>query len=436
MNNDKKNKHLSLEDRITILEELKKGTNLITIANKIKKDPTTISKEIQKHRYSKDGSHVKSGSGYLCSKRNICTINCVCGKRCTGLLCKQCTSINCTIKCKDYEPYKCKLIHRFPYTCFTCDRRISCKLTHYFYDPKLADKEYHDELKDSRIGINMTVNELKQIDNIVTDGVKRGLSIYAIIKSNPEINISERTIYRYVEQKYLSCDSIDLRRKVTYKKRYKSKINRSEVNKYRKNRLHIDYLNYIIENPSIKPVQLDLVIGCISDKQVLLTIHFPIPNLMIGFLINDKTPSSVSSVFNYIQSLIGIDAFKEIFPVILTDRGSEFYHPENIEFDNNTGELRTKLFYCDSYSSSQKAQIERNHEFIRYYLPQGTSFNNLTQEKINLMFSHINSYPRESKKNNCPYDIFSIIYGREFLDKLKITRIEPGDLILQPYLLK
>ena len=47
-----KGKHLILKDRINILNDLIKGKNLNEIANNLKKDPTTISKEIKKHRCS------------------------------------------------------------------------------------------------------------------------------------------------------------------------------------------------------------------------------------------------------------------------------------------------------------------------------------------------------------------------------------------------
>ena len=46
-----KGKHLTLEERINILNDLIKGEKLSDIATKIGKDPTTVSKEIKKHRY-------------------------------------------------------------------------------------------------------------------------------------------------------------------------------------------------------------------------------------------------------------------------------------------------------------------------------------------------------------------------------------------------
>ena len=45
-------KHLTLEDRIYIENELNKGTSFKDIARFLCKDPTTISKEVKAHRLS------------------------------------------------------------------------------------------------------------------------------------------------------------------------------------------------------------------------------------------------------------------------------------------------------------------------------------------------------------------------------------------------
>ena len=45
-------KHLTLDDRIYIQNELSKGTSFKDIARFLCKDPTTISKEVKAHRLS------------------------------------------------------------------------------------------------------------------------------------------------------------------------------------------------------------------------------------------------------------------------------------------------------------------------------------------------------------------------------------------------
>ena len=99
-----------------------------------------------------------------------------------------------------------------------------------------------------------------------------------------------------------------------------------------------------------------------------------------------------------------------------------------------TGEIRSKIFYCDPMQSSQKPHVENNHNFIREILPNGQNWNNLTQDKVDLMFSHINSVPRESLGNKTPYEIFTFIYGKKLADKLNIQKIEKDEVTTTPRL--
>ena len=61
-------KHLTLNDRIYIENELNKGTSFKDIARFLCKDPTTISKEVKAHRLS-DWYH----KGTFYNAKNFCT---------------------------------------------------------------------------------------------------------------------------------------------------------------------------------------------------------------------------------------------------------------------------------------------------------------------------------------------------------------------------
>ena len=52
----------------------------------------------------------------------------------------------------------------------------------------------------------------------------------------------------------------------------------------------------------------------------------------------------------------------------------------------------------------KKDQLKKNHEFIRYILPKGSSFKNITQEDCNLIMNNINSLCRNSLKGKSPYE--------------------------------
>ena len=183
---------------------------------------------------------------------------------------------------------------------------------------------------------------------------------------------------------------------------------------------------------------MDTVIGTSGGKggKCFLTLLFRQYNLMLIYLLPYKQSKYVTEVFNYLKELLGIDEFKRLFEVILTDNGTEFSDPESIEVDFNTGEIISNVFYCDPNCSWQKGSIEKNHEYIRYILPKGTSFASLTQYDCNLIASHINSVPRVSLNNVSPYESSINFIGKENLDKLKIDKINYDDIDLTIKLLK
>ena len=87
------------------------------------------------------------------------------------------------------------------------------------------------------------------------------------------------------------------------------------------------------------------------------------------------------------------EVFAQLFPVILTDRGSEFSNPWALECDEY-GEEISKIFYCNANAPYQKGRLEKNHEFLRYIMSKGTSFDSMTQEMITLSINHINCFYR------------------------------------------
>lgn len=193
------------------------------------------------------------------------------------------------------------------------------------------------------------------------------------------------------------------------------------------------------KEPETNIVQVDSVIGKIGGK-CLLTIHFVDTSLMLAFLRDANTSQSVIDIFNRLDCALGTVRFEKLFPVILTDNGSEFSSPKAIEYRERIGAsyhlLRTRVYYCDPSSPYQKGSCEVNHELIRRILPKGTSFDNLTQEDVTQMMNHINSYKRKKLNDRTPYDSFSFLYGEEVLKKLGCSKVTAENIILKPKLLK
>lgn len=183
---------------------------------------------------------------------------------------------------------------------------------------------------------------------------------------------------------------------------------------------------------------MDTVIGTQGGKggNCFLTLLFRQFNFMFIYLMPYKKSVYVTEIFNNLKQILGVDEFKRLFEVILTDNGTEFADPESIEIDFNTGEKLCSVFFCDPNCSWQKGSLEKNHEFIRYILPKGTSFASITQEDCFKISSHINSVPRLSLNNISPYDYALPFIGKNNINKLNIKKIDYDNIDLSYRLLK
>lgn len=414
-------KHLSLDERLDIEKYLNQNKSFKEIGKLIGKNCTTISREVRNH-------YIVKNSGGIGRRFNNCIYRATCPNR--G---RACTLNNCS----EFKEEKCPLLNKPPYVCNGCSKKSRCTLTKHIYDAIYSEKEYSDTLSETREGILIDKEEIEYLNKLLVPLIKdQGQSIHqAVINNKNKIMCSEKTIYKLVDQNILEVKNIDLPRKVRYRQRRK-RVKIYKVDKHcLEGRTYEDYLKYMEEHPDTPVVQMDSVEGRKGGK-VLLTIHFVNCSLMLAFLREHNDAQSVIDVFNNLEKILGIDKFNEMFVIILTDNGSEFSNPTEIEFNMETGKQRTRIFYCHPSSPNEKGSCEVNHELIRRRLPKGTSFDNLTQEDINLVMSHVNSYKRKKLNDKSPYFVFSSIYGKDTLDKLGIKEINPNDVNLSESLLK
>lgn len=419
-------KHLTLDQRNLIEQGLNQDLTLVEIAKSIEKDPRTISKEIRKHMIKKDRSFYNGSN--TCKKISTCKITGLCGSYCAKS-CKTCGI--CNSKCSEYEPLICKRLTRFPYVCNACKKKSSCRLDKFYYKALIAFKSYKSDLSTCREGISLNELELAKLDSIVSPQVLNGKSIASIHK-NLSTNCSLSSLYNYIEKGYLSVRNIDLPRKVKFRKRKKRCTPKDT--KARQNRTYDNFKEYLENFPDVQIVEMDTVEG-VKGGKVLLTFFLRNCKLMLAFLLNEKTTEAVKEVFDMLENLIGYELFSKIFEVILTDNGSEFSDPLSLEV-NSKGNSRTKIFYCNPASAYQKGSIEKNHEFIRYIIPKGTSLDNLSQHQIDVMMNNINNYNRESLNWNTPYALAELILGKETLKKLNFSYIPFEEVKLTKKILK
>ena len=386
--NKKYVKHLSLEDRKNIELGIIEGFSKSQIAKKINRSPVTVSNEIIKHRKIKP--------------RNTFNMDSIC------------------IHLKE---------------CHRCIKK--CKLDKYFYYATKANESYLYTLVDSRVGVNLDYPELKQIATIMKPLLNQGQTIYQILENHKEITQCSKTLYTYIEMglfKEFGIDNFSLKKKVSRRIKSKKLKKRKQTINY-EGREYKDYLEYAKAHPFEHTTEMDTVYNSQSGPYIQ-TFIFENTGFMIGLLKQKKTAEEMSNSFNYFQDILPDDMYQKLFSLILTDRGSEFAKPQLFEINHETGEIRGNIFYCDAQMPSQKPHVENNHEFIRDIIPKKQSMRDLTQDKLNLLFSHINSVPRKSLGGKTPYEAFEFFYGKETIDKLNIQKIAKDKVTLQPYLLK
>lgn len=417
------NKHLTLNNRITIQNMLENNKHFNAIARSLDKDPCTISKEVKvKSVTIKSGAKAGHMPFNACRNRYDCSVSKLCSPCSNARNLKKCRGCKiCNFKCPNFVKEECKKLQKPPYVCNGCENIAFCCLEKRMYQAKEAHEKYTKILSESRSGTSFSEEELAELDRIITPLIKQNQSPHHICVSNRDsIMVSESTIYRLIDSQLISAKNIDLPRKVRYRKRKKTVTMKVDKG-CRIGRSLSSFEEYMTVHPDTPFVQIDSVEGKIGGK-VLLTVHFVKAEMMLAFIRDRNDSKSVTDIFNKLADGLGPDKFKAIFPVILADNGSEFSNPKAIEFDQKN-EQRSHLFYCDPQASWQKGSAERNHEFIRCFIPKGVDIALYTQDDINVMMNHINSYSRESLGNKCPYDMFKFIYGSDLLDLLHCETI-------------
>jgi len=383
-----KHKHLTLSDRNDIQLGLERGETFKAIGQSILKDPTTVSKEVKRNRQVREST-------------------------CDNL--------------------PCPLLDKAPFVCNGCPkRRQNCGYKKILYLAKQAQKQYEQTLVEAREGTPLNSKTFWDMDKVISDGVKKGQHIYHILKTH-NLDVSSSTVYRHIRKGYLSIAPIDLARAVKFKERRKSKLP-SIPKEAKKGRSYEDFQNYLVLNQLDSWLEMDTVLGRMGGK-VLLTFNLSFCNFIFARLLDNKTALEVTKHLYAIKNTLheADKDFFQLFPVILTDNGGEFARVDDIEMDVR-GE--SKLFFCDPNRSDQKGRIEKNHTLIRDILPKGTSFDNLTQEDINLVCSHVNSVKRAALNGKSAYELFAFTYGEEIPKLLGISKIPAEDVCQSSKLLQ
>ena len=379
----KKYTHLTYEDRVLIQACINDNQTITEIAKNVHCNKSTISRELSKHAFIRKVSEI-------------------------GLTFATC-------------PY----LGRAGF-CNNCPKNGSCRRDRRYYNYNEAENNSSALLRNCRSKPKISEENIQYINEVVTLGVRQGQSLHHIYVADSSLKkiCCEKTIRRLVYRGNLDVKAHELRRFVRYK-HHLPKVNKDvELKDIRVliGRSYKDFCSYTEKHKRKNVVEYDSVIGKRNDNKAILTVTFKKYNFQFGLLIAKGKPSSVSYQIRKMFKKIGSDLVKEIFPINLSDNGTEFSYFTEIEIDEN-GEKICNTYFARPNRADDKTHCERNHELVRYIFPKGKSLNNVTQKMVDEAFSNINSYVRESLGDKTPYELVEKRFGKQFLDKINIHKI-------------
>ena len=434
----KKEGQMDLSDRIAIETGISNKDSFKKIGKLLRRHPSTIAHEIKENRTFIPGNYFLRKDCRFVRQR---VQHHVCGDESCKENCCRCRSVDCQKYCKKYVSRACHKFEKPPYVCNNCSEKKLCSKDKYIYSAKYADAAVIRRRSESRQGIRISDEKKSEMDELITRLVKKGQPLTHIYAEHEnEMPVCLRTLYNYIDDGELTVKNIDLRRKTGYKKRGKGhqpSLGFANV-EFRQGRTYTDFECAMkAKYTEDEVVEMDTVKGVREQGKRLLTMIFRRNNVMLLFLMPDGKAESVKRVFDYLEAGLGIEVFRRLFPVILTDNGSEFKKVDELELTSEEDGFlvyRTSLFYCDPMASWQKGCIEKNHEFIRYAIPKKKSLNPYNQDDITLLMNHINSIKRPGLGNKSPYELV----GKddedfhELMRLLKMHLIPPDEVHLMP----
>ena len=431
-------KRIGKEETEAIESGLLTHKNASSLAQDLGLDVSGLIKHIKSHLTFRMTSLINK-----CGRCKICQITSLCQKcrNKKGARCAACRLQNCNQLCNSYtKKPECKRVRKFPYCCNGCEKATRCHLNHVYYESSKAWEATLSNRSEPRKGAQADQAELKRLSDILVPLIKgKKQSLDQVYQTHSdEIGWSKQTLLNYIDAKLIpGLANIDLPKRVKYPTgRRKKRLSGPTNAAFLEGRTYDDFVAFTAENRGIGVVEMDTVVSCRGSDACVLTLLFRSCNFMLAFLLKEKTTEEVSRVFGLIRSALGGDLFRRTFGCVLTDNGSEFANPTEIEADPETGEILTRVFYCDPGKSGQKGKIEKNHVELRKVFPKGTDFALFTQAQLNLALRHVNSEPRGVLNHHSPGTIAKLFLDEKVLALNEYSPIDPDEVFLSPMLLK
>lgn len=393
---------LTRHERNSIERMLDRGRPCREIAREIGRAPSTVANEVARHRFvtaprSMYGEPAPEGLGDACPR-----------------------------------------LGSWPRCCNGCRRRRACGCggrTHVFYSARMAQGAADAVLSESRRGIDESEESVAMKLSVIRSDLARGLSPEQISAlRSEELGLSRSTIYRWVEAGYGEMSNMELRRKVGYRPRRRSRPRRAT--RHSAGRSHDAFLA-LGEGACAAAWEMDTVMGSRADSACLLTLLHRPSRFQLALPLAGCSCAEVVRALGLVRDAVGGPGMRLMFGAVLTDNGAEFADEDGLA--RALGELpgQTLLYYCDPRQSQQKGACERNHVEVRKLLPKGRGirFDLLTRADCALLMSQVNSEPRGSLAWMSPVAALRAAFGADvdrLLGAFGIEELGTDELDLTP----
>lgn len=145
--------------------------------------------------------------------------------------------------------------------------------------------------------------------------------------------------------------------------------------------------------------EMDTIVGKNNKGAIVTLIERSTNLLLMRKLPHGKNAKDCAATVVHL-----LEPFKPFIKSITTDNGTEFAKHEYI-----SKKLGVKVYFADPHAPWQKGAVENENGLIRQYIPNGTDFACVSQQKIKAIQEKINKRPREKLSFSTPEECF---YGK------------------------
>jgi IS30 family transposase len=240
-----------------------------------------------------------------------------------------------------------------------------------------------------------------ELEDLVINYLKLDWSpeqVSAILFLKHRLSLSFVRIYQYIESDRQNGGTLhtDLR---FYGKKRRTKYGKQSRVRIKERVSISERPNIVDEKTRIGDFEIDTIIG--KGKQGAITTIVDRASAFVK--ISMPTTKRAEDIENETTRLLF--PHKEITHTITSDNGLEFANHKGI-----ASTLDCKYYFCHPYSSWERGLNEYTNGLIRQYFPKGSSFQDISAERIQEVENKLNHRPRKTLGWRTPYEVF---YGLE-----------------------